>query len=85
MPKKPNHLLRVRFYCNLDDPRPINWPVKFPYWVTGESETHSIVVSYADSENYIKRNWPEAIDLDSQEVPAITFSDRFPKPDWYAG
>ena len=76
-------MLRVRFKANLDDPRPIHWPVKHPWWCTGESETHSIVVSYADDEQYIHDNWPEATDLESTEEAGYVFTDRFPRPDWF--
>ena len=76
-------MLRVRFNANLDDYRPVNWPVKHPYWCTGYSPTHAIVISYADDETYIKKNWPEASELDSVEVTDYIFTDRFPKPDWF--
>lgn len=75
-------MLRVRFEANQDDFRPINWPVKHPFWCTGYGDDHSIVVSYADSEQYIYDNWPEAENLDIQEVDAYEFSDRFPRPTW---
>ena len=79
-------MIRVRFKANYDDPRPIKWPVKHPYWITGYSidETYSTIVSYADDEQYIYDNWPEAKDLDIEIVEAYTFTSRFPKPDWIA-
>jgi 3-hydroxy-3-methylglutaryl CoA synthase len=76
-------LLRVRFKANFDDYRPINWPVKYPYWCSGYGEDFSIVITYADSVDYVMENWPEASDLQIDDVDKITFSDRFPKPDWY--
>lgn len=78
-------MLRIRFQANPDDPRPINWPIKYPYWVTGfaSDDSYAIVVSYADSEKYIYDNWPEAENLDMQKVEGYTFTDRFPKPDWF--
>jgi hypothetical protein len=78
-------MLRIRFKANADDPRPINWPVKHPYWVTGEAGDglYATVVSYADNKKYITDNWPEAEDLEVQEVSTYTFTDRFPKPDWF--
>lgn len=78
-------MLRVRFKANPDDYRSINWPVKYPYWCSGYGDNYSIVIAYADDEEYIYRNWPEAEDLDIEEVEEITFSPRFPKPDWYKG
>ncbi len=78
-------MLRVRFKANHDDYRPVNWPVKHPYWCTGYAMDggYSIVVSYADNEQYIYQNWPEATDLDIEEVDEYLFTDRFPKPDWF--
>ena len=80
-------MLRVIFEANFDDPRPINWPVKHPYWVTGEAGdgSYATVVSYADDEQYIMTNWPEAKNLDSTEVTEYEFAERFPKPKWFKG
>lgn len=75
-------MLRVRFKANADDPRPVNWPVKHPFWVTGFGEGYAVVVSYADDEEYLLRNWPEARDLDADEVNGYVFTDRFQKPAW---
>jgi len=76
-------MLRVRFRADEDDYRSMTWPVKYPYWCTGYGDGYSIVVAYADDLDYIKINWPEATEIDVQEVDKIQFSDRFPKPDWY--
>ena len=76
-------MLRVRFHANIQDPRPINWPVKHPYWVTGEGEDYAVIVSYADDKNYILANWPEASNLEIEERESYTFTDRFPKPKWF--
>lgn len=76
-------LLRARFKTFHYDPRPVNWPIKHPYWVTGAISNGHIIVAYADSEDEIMANWPEATDLDIDEVWGYTFTDRFPKPDWF--
>jgi hypothetical protein len=78
-------VIRCRFKANEDDYRPINWPVKHPYWCTGYCDGYSIVVAYADDEAEIMRNWPEARDLDSTEATEYAFTSRFPKPDWFTG
>ena len=78
-------MLRVRFRANESDYRPINWPVKYPYWCTGYGEGYSIVVAYADDEEEILRNWPEATNIDSEEVTEFLFTSRFPKPSWFKG
>ena len=77
-----SELLRIRFQANLEDSRPVNYPVEYPWWCTGYSEEYSIVVSYADSEAYILKNWPEARNLDITKVDKIVFTDRFPKLNW---
>lgn len=76
-------MIRARFKANLDDFRSINWPVKYPYWCSGYTDTHSIVVAYATNEEEIYKNWPEAEDLEYVTVEKPIFSDRFPKPEWY--
>lgn len=76
-------ILRVRFKTKESDYRPIVWPIPHPYWCTGHGEDYSIIVAYADSEEQIYDFWPEAYDLDSEELMKIEFTDRFQKPDWY--
>lgn len=77
------NLLRIRFKANEDDPRPVNWPIKHPYWITGYGDRYSVIVSYADSKQYILDNWPEAKELEIESVEGYVFTSRFPKPDWF--
>ena len=77
-------MLRVRFKVNLHkDYRPVLWPIKHPYWCIGYSSSHSILVAYADDKAEIYRNWPEAKEIDIEEVDDYFFSSRFPKPEWF--
>jgi len=78
-------MIRCRFKADHDDYRPVNWPVKHPYWCTGYSmnESYSIVVAYADDEEEILRNWPEATELNSEVATDYLFTDRLPKPEWF--
>jgi hypothetical protein len=76
-------MIRARFKANEDDYRPVNWPVKHPYWCTGYGDGYSTVVAYADNEEEILSNWPEAKEIESEEVEGYTFTDRFPKPEWF--
>jgi hypothetical protein len=78
-------MIRVRFRANEDDPRPVNWPIPHPYWVTGYGEGYATVVAYADDLNYILANWPEANDIQIEKVDGYAFTDRFPKPKWFEG
>ena len=78
-------MLRIRFHTDADDYRPLHWPIEHPYWCSGEDGNglYSILISYADNEEYIYLNWPEATELDIEEVEEYVFTDRFPKPDWF--
>ena len=78
-------MIRARFKANYDDYRPVVWPVKHPYWCSGTAgdENHSIVIAYADDEAEILTNWPEATDIDAEEVTEYVFTDRFQKPEWF--
>lgn len=77
-------MLRVRFKTTeTDDYRPVIWPLKHPYWCTGFGEDYATLIAYADDEQYIIEHWPEAYDLDAEEVEQYTFTDRFPKPEWF--
>lgn len=76
-------MIRARFKANYEDYRSVNWPVKHPYWRTGEGDGYSIVVAYADDIDEIYENWPEAEDIDYEEVDNYIFTDRFKKPDWF--
>ena len=76
-------MIRARFQANPDDYRPVNWPIRHPYWCSGYGEGYSVIVAYADDEAEILRNWPEARNIKSEEVAGYSFSDRFPKPSWF--
>lgn len=76
-------MIRARFHANLQDPRPIKWPIKYPYWVSGEGDGYCIVVAYADNVEQIHELWPEAANIDVEERDEITFTDRFAKPTWW--
>lgn len=77
-------MIRARFKTDENDPRPVVWPIKHPYWVTGYGEGYSIVVAYADDEAEVLRNWPDATDIEADEAESYVFTSRFPKPDWLA-
>lgn len=77
-------MIRARFYANGDDYRPVEWPIKYPYWCSGyTSKNESVIIAYADSIDDIKKLWPEAHEIEAEEVNEITFTSRFPKPSWY--
>jgi len=74
---------RYRFYANLNDYRPVKWPALGPYWCSGESDTHSVVIAYLPADVDLKEFWPEAIDVEFTDEMELHYSDRFPKPGWW--
>ena len=76
-------MIRARFYTDMYDFRPVEWPIKYPYWRSGETYRANILIAYADSVEDIKRLWPEAYQIEWDEVDEIVFTSRFPRPDWY--
>jgi hypothetical protein len=78
-------MIRARFHANPDDWRPVNWPIKHPYWCSGMAgdDSYSIIIAYADDVAEIERNWPEATEIDAEEVDGYTFTERFPRPEWF--
>ena len=81
-------MIRARFYIKKsdcgNDYRPVKWPIKYPYWCSGESDDSFILVAYAEDEDSIKELWPEAYDINVLEKDTeIRFTLRFPKPEWY--
>lgn len=57
-------MIRARFYIKKsdcgNDYRPVKWPIKYPYWCSGESDDSFILVAYAEDEDSIKELWPIA-------------------------
>ena len=83
---KPMKWKRHRFYTrSLDDPRPVNFPPPGPWWESGFTDTHAIVVCYLPAKISVKKFWPEAENIDSTNELTIVFTSRFPRPDWWKG
>lgn len=80
-------MIRARFFVNKeeckDDYRPLRWPIQSPYWCTGENDSYFVLVAYINSVEELNSLWPEASNIECEEVDEIVFSDRFPKPNWY--
>lgn len=78
-------MIRARFKtASLDDYRPMA-VAKHPWWCSGETDTHAIIVAYADDIHQIKNLWPEAEDIEVMEegLSAYTFTSRFRRPEWF--
>lgn len=80
-------MYRARFKTRSEDPRPVKWPIKYPYWISGmgsdDMGNYDIVIAYVDDEQQLLDLWPEAEDIDMEPDDKPSFSSRFPKPDWY--
>ena len=80
-------MLRIRFTISFEVGdnayKPVIWPIKYPYWLTGENDTDYIIVSYVDSQEDLYKQWPEAQIIDEEKTDKIIFTTRFPKPEWY--
>lgn len=80
-------MIRSKFYIKFKDCdydfRPVKWPIKYPYWCTGENSDSFVIVAYADSIEQIEELWPEAYNIEANEVQEIVFTTRFQKPEWY--
>ena len=76
---------RYRFQTNsVDDPRPLIFNPRYPYWITGEAGDGSFttIVAYLPEGEDLYKYWDDAQDVDFQEREEITFTSRFPKPDY---
>lgn len=76
--------LRHRFHANLDDWRPITFPPPGPCWRTGEGDGYSVVIAYLPPIVPVTDYWPEASEIESSPCDEIVFTERFPRPEWWA-
>lgn len=80
-------MIRARFLILSDDYRPMVWPIKYPYWCSGYAyrgeDIFAMIIAYAEDEAALKTLWPDAVEIDSEEVEGICFTSRFPRPAWY--
>ena len=74
---------RHRFHANEDDYRPMIWPPPGPYWCSGYGDGYSIVIAYAPDDTDMLKYWPEMEEDDIDKDVEITFSGRFPQPEWW--
>ena len=77
--------IRYRFKTKaIDDYRPLKdmKDIQMPWWCSGYGEDHAIIICYLPKETDLKEYWDDAYDIEEQEREEITYTDRFPKPDW---
>ena len=67
------------------DTMPVKFPPPAPYCCTGSNIDCCTIVTYVKSIDQVLEYWPDAIDIEAEEVEEIVYSSRFPKPEWYTG
>lgn len=79
---------RYRFKTRaVQDCRPLVFNPLYPWWHSGSGEDENenevvIIVAYLPVGEDLKRYWDDAFDIESESRETITFTDRFPKPEW---
>jgi hypothetical protein len=77
---------RLKTY-SVDDNRPLIFNPKYPWWCSGSGEDsngeYDVIISYLPPDEDLLKYWDDAFDIDVEDREEITFTDRFPKPDYY--
>lgn len=76
---------RYRFKTNaIEDFRPLKDMkyIQMPWWCTGESDSYVTIVCYLPNEVNLLEYWDDAYEIEEEDVDEITYSSRFPKPEW---
>lgn len=78
---------RYRFATAADDPRPLIFEPSYPYWITGygisnDDQEYTTIVAYLPETHLLTTYWPEAEDAEYTVKQEITYTSRFPKPEW---
>lgn len=78
---------RYRFKTHsVQDERPIIFNPHYPWWCSGTDgmgTEFAIIVAYLPVEEDLKKYWDDAYDIEFTEEDEITFSSRFPQPDYF--
>lgn len=77
---------RYRFCTGaVEDCRPLIFNPAYPWWCSGYAGdgSYTIIVAYLPANEVLERYWDDAFDVDYTYEETITFSDRFPQPEYY--
>ena len=77
---------RYRFYTpSVEDPRPWLFNPRYPWWLSGEAGdgSYAVIVAYLPSDQPLEAYWNDAFEVEYTEEEEISFSERFPKPDYF--
>lgn len=90
--------LRYRFSTKSEDPRPLIFNPSYPWWVSGyggyggmsntgdewiDDDIYTIIIAFLPADEDLKKYWDDAYNIDFTEQDSITFSERFPKPEYF--
>lgn len=76
---------RYRFKTNaIEDFRPLKDMkyIQMPWWCTGKGDSYVTIVCYLPNEVNLLEYWDDAYEIEEEDVDEITYSSRFPKPEW---
>lgn len=77
---------RFKTYA-VEDNRPLVFNPKYPWWCSGYGENNNgefaIIIAYLPPDEDLKKYWDDAFDIDCDDVDEITFTSRFPKPNYF--
>ena len=75
---------RFKTYA-VSDNRPLIFNPKYPWWCSGYGGDmeYSVIVAFLPKNEDLLKYWDDAFDIDFTEEKSITFSDRFPKPEYF--
>ena len=82
-----SNLKRYRFKTkSVEDPRPLKDMkyINMPWWCTGEAGdgSYATIVCYLPETESLFDYWDDAFAITDSNVTEITYTDRFPKPEW---
>lgn len=77
---------RFKTYA-VDDYRPLVFNPKYPWWCSGSGEAEkgecAVIIAYLPEDEDLLKYWDDAFDVEFTEEQEITFTSRFPKPDYF--
>ena len=78
-------LKRYRFKTKaVEDFRPLKdlKDIQMPYWCSSEGDDYVVIICYLPANVDLFEYWDDAYDIEEEDEEEITYTDRFPKPDW---
>lgn len=77
---------RLKTYV-VEDYRPLVFNAKYPWWCSGfgedSTDEYSVIIAYLPKDEDILKYWDDAFDIEFTEEETITFSSRFPEPEYF--